>query len=312
MKATESVKRAIRPGVPEAECLVRTALAIVIPTSIRWFIDRGTSGSPFLLYFPAIQAIATFLGWRWGVATAVGSVVAANLLFLPHTSDLPTALDNALLIGLFAAAVTPMILMGHLLRQSVLENYDRARRNEEFNRELQHRTKNSIQMVSALASQARKAPDPAAFYDKLAARLGALAKANELLRYGALSSCDMHDLITGALAPFARDQVHIQGPNCFVANDACTPLVMALHELGTNAQKYGSLSCSTGRVEIGWNTIGDEIQLVWEEKGGPPVFEPTRRGLGTRLITQQSQFSAVSLAFCSAGLTCSIRFSVRP
>ncbi|VWX55054.1 sensor histidine kinase [Novosphingobium sp. 9U] len=312
MTATDSVKRAIRPNVPIAECLVRTALAVVIPTGIRWFIDQGTLGSPFLLYFPAVQAIATFLGWRWGVATALGSVVAGAWFFMPHMSGSPTALYNALLIGLFGVALAPMILMGHLLRQSVLENYERARQNEEFNRELQHRTKNSIQMVSALASQASKAPDPAAFYDKLAARLGALAKANELLRYGALSSCDMHDLISGALAPFARDQVHTQGPNCCVAKDACTPLVMALHELGTNAQKYGSLSCSDGRVEIRWKTTGDEIELVWEERGGPPVSEPTRRGLGTRLITQQSQFRAVSLAFGSSGLTCHIKlFAVR-
>ncbi|WP_184250066.1 sensor histidine kinase [Novosphingobium chloroacetimidivorans] len=179
-------------------------------------------------------------------------------------------------------------------------------KNEEFNRELQHRTKNSIQMVSALASQASKAPDPAAFYDKLAARLNALAKANELLRYGVLAACDMEELVTGSFAPFAREQITVQGPKCCVAKDACTPLVMALHELGTNAKKYGALSRPEGHVEISWEIMDDQIKVSWCESGGPPVSTPTRKGLGTRLITQQSQFRAVSLDFSSAGLTCQI------
>ncbi|WP_103730014.1 sensor histidine kinase [Novosphingobium sp. HII-3] len=309
MKPTETIKRAIRADVPLTECLVRTALAIAIPTSARWIIDNGAYGSPFLLYFPAVQAIATFLGWRWGVATALGSAVAGAYFFMPELSGPVIGADHAVSIGLFALAVSPMIVMGQVLRQSVLENYERARQNEEFNKELQHRTKNSIQMVSALVSQARKAPDAAAFYDKLAARLGALAKANELLRYGVLSSCDMQELVSGAVAPYARDQVAIHGPSCSIAKNACTPLVMALHELGTNAQKYGALSVPEGQVDISWDVSGSEIVVNWREQGGPVVRQPAHTGLGTRLITQQSQFRAVSLDFRSDGLTCVIRLA---
>jgi two-component sensor histidine kinase len=310
MSGSNYFKRSIRARPSVIEGLVRSLLAIAVPTAIRWFIDRGVNGSAFLLYFPAIQMISTFLGWRWGALTAIGSGLAAFLIF-PPTVTLPVDGNPAVVAALFIVTAATTVIVGHQLRVSILENAERAQQSDDFNRELQHRTKNSLQIMRALAAQASKATDPAEFYEKLAGRLGALAKANELLRFGALRSCDIADLARAAMAPFDQDQIVMRGPSCQVARDACTPLMMALHELGTNANKYGALSVPDGRVHLIWEIRGDgELDLHWTESGGPPVSPPTRKGLGSRLLSPQGRMTAVETRFEPQGLTCAMQVAL--
>jgi two-component sensor histidine kinase len=300
------ITRAVRAHPSFGECLVRATLAIVIPTLMRWFIDRGAYGAPFVLYFPAIQMIATFLGWRWGAVTAVGSGIAGWTVFLPPQFSFAVTIGQTIILILFAISATTMVVVGEALRNAVLELDERARQSDDFNRELQHRTKNSLQMMRALASQASKATDPAEFYEMLAGRLGSLAKANELLRFGALKSCRFRELIDAAIAPFAIHQFDTSGPDWAVSRSACTPLMMALHELGTNAMKYGALSVADGRVAITWRP-GDEegeYHLTWQETGGPPVTEPTRRGMGSRLLRPSGGVRQVELRFLPGGVVC--------
>jgi two-component sensor histidine kinase len=300
------ITRAIRAHPSFGECLVRTVLAIVIPTLMRWFIDRGAYGAPFVLYFPAIQMIATYLGWRWGAATAVGSGIAGWAVFLPPPFSFALTLGDALVLALFAISAATMVFIGELLRNSVLELGEQARQSDDFNRELQHRTKNSLQMMRALASQASKATDPGEFYEMLAGRLGSLAKANELLRFGALKSCRFRELVDAAVAPFPIHQFDTSGPDWSVSRNACTPLMMALHELGTNASKYGALSVAEGKVAITWQPGEEEgeYRLTWKEIGGPPVAEPTRRGMGTRLLRPSGGVRLVDLRFPPDGVVC--------
>lgn len=301
------IRRGVRTEPPLGECLVRTAVAVAVPTALRWLIDRGEYGAPFLLYFPAIQMISMFLGWRWGALTAIGGGVVSAYLFMVPVFGFPTTWPELVLLALYVVTAGIMVLVGHALRMSVLENADRARQSEDFNRELQHRTKNSLQMMRALASQASKATDPAEFYEKLAGRLGALAKANELLRFGALRSCGMHDLVKAAVAPFGSDQIAMTGPSCLVSREVCTPLMMALHELGTNAHKYGALSREEGAVALSWRVAeNDGIELSWIETGGPAVVEPTHRGLGSKLLTSQGAMQVVAMRYLPEGLRCTI------
>lgn len=300
------IARAVRANPPFAECVVRTALAVLIPTAMRWLIDRGAMGAPFVLYFPAIQMIATFLGWRWGAVTAVASGLVAWYLFLPPHFAFNLAVEQVVALTLFTSSSIMMVLVGQLLRNTLFELQARAQQSEDFNHELQHRTKNSLQMMRALASQASRATDPAEFYEMLGGRLGALAKANELLRFGALKSCDMGDLIKAAIAPFAHDRFDLSGPACAVSRNACTPLMMALHELATNASKYGALSTPGGRVRIAWDDEGGDgqLRLRWQEIGGPAVSAPTHKGMGSRLLRPSSGMRAVDLRFLPEGVIC--------
>ena len=305
-RAFAYITRSIRTAPTFAEGITRSAMAVAVPTGLRWLIDGGASGSPFVLYFPAIQMIAAYLGWRWGAVTALGSAMAGWSLFLSPGFGLALDASQGVSLVLFAISAATMVWVGAILRKALIEMAERARQSDDFNQELQHRTKNSLQMMRALASQASKATDPAEFYETLAGRLGALAKANELLRFGALRSCAVGDLVRAAVAPFNRDQFDVEGAHWDVARNACTPLMMALHELATNASKYGALSVEGGRVRIGWRPADEPGHYVmrWEEVGGPPVRAPTHRGLGSRLLRSAGGIPTVDLRFEPAGVTC--------
>jgi two-component sensor histidine kinase len=301
----EHIRRRMRTTPTIGEASVRVILAVLAPTLLRWALLGNLYGSPFVLYFPVILLIAVLLGWRAGVVTATGSCIVAVCLFWP-ASFLVVGGQQVAVIVMFALSAATMIAIGQLLRDALLEIDTRARQSEDFNRELQHRTKNSIQMMRALASQASKATDPAEFYATLGGRLAALAKANELLRFGALETCDMDTLMKAAIAPFNSRQFSLGGPVCCVSRNGCTPLMMALHELGTNASKYGALSIERGKVEIGWRVAETDsaVEVRWRETGGPAVSEPTRKGIGARLLAPNGALRAVTVHYLPDGVVC--------
>jgi two-component sensor histidine kinase len=301
----DHIRRRMRTTPTIGEATVRVILAIIIPTVIRWALLSNLAGAPFALYFPVILLVAVLLGWRAGVFTAAGSAVVAVYMFWP-SSYLVVGSQQIAVLVMFALSAAAMIAIGQLLRDAVLEIDARARQSEDFNRELQHRTKNAIQMMRALASQASKATDPAEFYATLGGRLAALAKANELLRFGALETCDMDTLMRAATAPFNSRQISMAGPPCCISRNGCTPLMMALHELGTNASKYGALSADQGRVDIVWSVAETDgpVEVRWQETGGPAVSEPVRRGIGARLLAPNGDMRAVTVRYLPSGVVC--------
>ena len=306
MPLMRHIRRAIRAQPTFAEKAVRTFLAVLIPTLLRWALVGDYYGAPFVLYFPAILMSAVLLGWRSGAATAVGSAVVGVLMFWPYDFLKAFGAQHAIILVMYGFSCACMIGIGQVLRDAVLEIEAQARQSEAFNQELQHRTKNSIQMMRALASQASKATDPAEFYETLGGRLSALAKANELLRFGALEACQLDALVRAAIAPFNSARISYTGPPCQVSRNGCTPLMMALHELGTNASKYGALSVEAGRVDISWRVPEGEgpIEIVWRESGGPPVKEPVRRGIGARLLSPNGDMRRVEVQYHPDGVVC--------
>lgn len=156
--------------------------------------------------------------------------------------------------------------------------------------ELNHRIKNVLAMVQAIASQTfRATSDPvearAAFIDRLAA----LGSAQDILTRTTLTGARMADVVADAFRPHGREgQVTMSGPDVDLAPRCALALSLALHELTTNAIKYGALSADAGRVAVAWSlTPGpDETAFVlsWTESGGPPVAPPTRTGFGTGMI----------------------------
>jgi two-component sensor histidine kinase len=131
-----------------------------------------------------------------------------------------------------------------------------------------------------------------------------LIQANELLGAGKVRQCELSELTNIGIAPFPDGAISANGPPARIAEDAAMPLIMALHELGTNALKYGALSVDSGSVRITWTTAADEVRLCWREVGGPPVTPPTRRGLGSRLLVSQGALRSVDLQFHPDGVVC--------
>jgi two-component sensor histidine kinase/PAS domain-containing protein len=175
--------------------------------------------------------------------------------------------------------------------------------------ELNHRVKNSLATVQSIVNQTlRCATDVESARRTVNARILALAGAHDLLTARAWAGADVADLVARAVEPFATGQIIIDGPSVDVSPSQGLALSLALHELATNATKYGALSGPEGRVELRWAVRDEQVNLTWREHGGPHVVPPTRRGFGSRLIEHASRdlSGQIGLEFAPEGVRCSI------
>lgn len=176
--------------------------------------------------------------------------------------------------------------------------------------------KNMLAMVQSIATQTmRTATDLSKAQDVLAARLIALSKSHDLLLGGSLGSTQLNTMVENAIQ-LHRDMPErfvIAGPAVNVGARASMSLSLMLHELATNAAKYGALSISTGQVSITWDLLPDgadpKVRLRWAESGGPLVAVPTRYGFGSRLIGRglSGNFGGeVTLDYHPTGVVCTV------
>jgi two-component sensor histidine kinase len=182
--------------------------------------------------------------------------------------------------------------------------------------ELNHRVKNTLAAVQSIAMQTlRDAPTTAEGWEALQARLLALASAHDVLTRGHWEGADIYELIQGSLAAYRTNgqeaRLNVDGPNIHLLPRAVLALSMALHELATNAAKYGALSNGSGRVDVDWKVTVDPpaFSFRWAESGGPPVQMPRKRGFGSRLIERglaQDLNGNIRLEFATAGVICTI------
>ncbi len=181
--------------------------------------------------------------------------------------------------------------------------------------ELNHRVKNTLATIQSVARQSlRNAPNLLEGQKVFDARIVALSKAHDILTREHWEGASLRKIVSESLAPHASNgsqhRLRFGGPEIRLRPKAALALSMALHELATNAVKYGAFSNANGTVEVDWS-VGEDGQfaLRWMEEGGPPVSSPDKRGFGSRLIEQglsQDLGGAVTLAFPSSGVVCSI------
>ena len=184
--------------------------------------------------------------------------------------------------------------------------------------ELDHRVKNILQIVSAVIWQTlRTNPDPSAFATEVEGRIQAIARAHSLLTEAGLGSMSLRALIETELQPYrdpsgdAARRLEMSGPEIRLAPQSGLSLAMAIHELASNAARYGALSTATGRLAVAWAVDGERpvpnLTLTWTEAGGPEVEIPTRRGFGTLLIERTLAYeldATVNRQFTPEGLHC--------
>jgi PAS domain S-box-containing protein len=166
-----------------------------------------------------------------------------------------------------------------------------ARKTEEDQREtlvaeLDHRVKNVLAAVQSLAAQsARKAASLEGFLKTFAGRLKSMASAHQLLTATRWRGAGMHNIAAAELGGLAPGQTRWSGPDVVLTPRGANAMSLALHELATNAVKFGSLSTEVGRVEVTWRRTDDGgLELLWQESHGPAVTAPTRRGFGSTLL----------------------------
>jgi PAS domain S-box-containing protein len=180
--------------------------------------------------------------------------------------------------------------------------------------ELNHRVKNTLASVQAIAFQTLKGdlplPDARARFE---ARLMALSSAHNLLTEENWGGAALERVIEGATEHLGGARFDMAGPPLRLTPRAALAIAMAIHELGTNAAKYGALSVEGGRVRIEWAIDSDRLRLLWEERGGPLVSPPSRQGFGSRLIERGLEMDLggrASLHFEPAGLRCEIEGAI--
>ena len=182
--------------------------------------------------------------------------------------------------------------------------------------ELNHRVKNTLATVQAIAFQTLKGDVPLAEgRARFEARLMALARAHSLLTAQNWEGASLARVVSDATEYLAGDQGRfaISGEEVMLAPRAALALALALHELSTNAAKYGALSGDGGSVSIRWLVEGGVLRIEWKERGGPPVREPDHRGFGSRLIERGlagDLGGRAALAFEPDGLACTIEAAV--
>jgi PAS domain S-box-containing protein len=183
--------------------------------------------------------------------------------------------------------------------------------------ELNHRVKNTLATVQSIASQTlRTASTPEAAREALESRLLGLSRVHNVLTRENWEGARLHDIIEEILEPYrviGQARFEIRGPEIQVPPRFALALSMALHELATNAVKYGALSNGTGQVRLTW--LGDRtvspprLLLRWEERGGPPVPPPSRKGFGSRLIERslaQDLDAEVRIEYAVTGVVCTV------
>ncbi|MBI1689654.1 sensor histidine kinase [Methylorubrum sp. DB1722] len=182
-----------------------------------------------------------------------------------------------------------------------------------LNRELSHRLKNTLAMVQSIATQTlRNAPSLAAAHEGLSARLLALGKAHDVLLAGPSESANVSSIVQGALSLHEdkAERFQLSGPSLFIGPSAALMLGLVLHELATNAAKYGALTNAAGRIIVNWCVIGEgktaDFRLEWSEHDGPPVTPPARKGFGSRLIERGLGGGRVEMTYPPEGATCTL------
>jgi two-component sensor histidine kinase len=233
-------------------------------------------GVPLITSF----ARSSINGWTVAAGIAESSLVGPLWRSLAITSVIGGLL---LLTGLaFAVRMATTIARGEMLHDLLIE-------------ELNHRVKNTLAILQAIAAQTFRSASKAE-REKFEGRLGALAEAHNLLSKEKWQGSELQDVIGRVLQPYLlnnAERMRITGPRVPLSPRLAVVLSMILHEIATNAAKYGALSNDSGIIVLDWEVTPEsgkpKLRLTWTETGGPHVSAPVQRGFGSRLIERSAR-----------------------
>ena len=270
----------------QGQALSLGCLSVAIILRLGAAAALGSRGA-FFTFFPALM-IATFWGGPGpGLSCLIASALIGDYFWLePEGRFSVNPSDLHVMLGYVLSGIV-ILVIGSLLRTLVEAHRAAEEQALLLTREMRHRIRNLMGLVQAISQQtARRSKGLSDYQDQFHDRLEALglALALDLSDNEALTPANLDMLVARVLTPFGHYNCQISGPPVPITSRTATPLALIIHELATNAVKYGALSVPDGRVEIGWRRHGRTVHLEWREIGGPPVQTPTAQGFGTRLI----------------------------
>ena len=256
-------------------------------------------GVPLITAFSRSQ----LTGWIAAAGIAESTLTAPALRNVVLTASIGAVM---LVIGLaFAVRMATRIARGETLHALLIN-------------ELNHRVKNTLATVQSLAAQTFRGSGDAEAKAKFNARLASLGRTHDILSEQKWDGADIREVVDATLAPFESanpERISLHGPELRLSSRSVVMLSMVIHELATNAAKYGALSTPKGRVAVDWREAnganGRRVELHWREVDGPAVEKPTRNGFGSTLIEQgfaAQLYGSANLSFEPKGVACTLEF----
>jgi two-component sensor histidine kinase len=276
-------------------------------------VNRGTLTAALLILLSGAvaAAAAVFIGNRF-IIRPINGIVSVIKRWSGGEVSARTGMGGQFgEVGQIAAAV-----------DQLLDELDRRRAQAEeseaarvfLTRELSHRVKNTLSVVQAIARQTFGKIVPPQAIETYSLRVRALAGAHDSLLTEEWESADIHDVVARAIAPHHEpgdNRFRLDGPDILLPPKAVVAVSLILHELSTNAAKYGALHDLAGHIDVTWKKKGDRVRLEWRESGGPEVTPPEREGFGTKVVSRAfgSEFAPeVAFDYRPEGLHFSIEF----
>ncbi|MBX3028267.1 sensor histidine kinase [bacterium] len=317
------------------------AYAVTIVSTAGVGIVAGDGTTPLLILVGMSVIAAVLVPWRpaWHLAGMALTVAAAVWTVATVATQPLLWLRNA---GAIAPTLIAAVYLSRTLSRQRAEAVRAARELRDANRrlereieerrktetalrfamrELDHRVNNTLATVQSVAEQTlRSSPSMSAFAPAFAGRIQALARIHGALAARRWDGLTVGELVELLVEPHRRPgaSVRVDSPDGFVPGELVRALGMALHELATNAARYGALSAAGGEVVVAARVRADgdaRLRIHWRERGGPPVGEPARRGFGTRLIEEALAYDTqgrASLGFAAEGVRCDIELPIPP
>jgi two-component sensor histidine kinase len=301
-------RHGLRPASPAAFAFALCCVAVA--TLLRLAIDLvAPDAVPFATFFPAILIATLIAGTAAGLVATVLSALAAWSMFVPprfsmghlHTGDIVS-------LGLFFFAALAIIWVADRYRVVVRRLDEEESYRKIVVEELGHRVKNKLATVHAiLRHELRGHRD---VWESAAGRLRALMAADDFVAAGDTEGVDFREILDMELAPYGSASVVMRGEPLMLRGKLPSVLSLIVHELATNAAKYGALSAPNGVIAIEWTERDGDIVVVWTESGGPEVVAPDKRSFGTNLIERSlDAFKGTArIEFARAGIVCRMRF----
>ena len=292
-----------------AEALAVALVCLGAATILRLMGGWTNSDFLFATYFPAILAAGLLAGIPAALGVTIASTIIVRLFFVPsylHASSQNYGELVDFLMFLISAALT--ISFAYCCRVVLKRLHKRNLANEILAKELQHRSKNVCAAIDVIIR--KSLADEPERANKVFGRIKAMMHANELLTASQPQLLTVKQLLLEAFAPYGEDRLQAFGPEITLHPDVARHLILLVHELVTNAVKYGSLSRLSGRVLVDWHEDGDAIVPAWKEIDGPRVGSPQRVGFGSHLVAAcvKALSGTMQQKFAPDGFICSVGF----
>jgi two-component sensor histidine kinase len=294
-----------RAGSPlsYAAAIAMTAFAMLIEWGLRQ-IAPGVV--PFAAFFPVILFSTLIGGIGAGVLSAcIGGAVSWWAFLPPEMSFHLQSAAEQISLALYFLAALFLIWGGEHYRRLTKKLTDEEGLRQLAVAELAHRLKNKIATIqSIIFIRLREYPE---VQHELGACLASLAATDELILGSQGRGADLRAILSAEILPYDESRVSLNGPEVFLPPKLALTMALLLHELATNAAKYGSFSTPAGRVSVEWSVAsGNKLRVAWRESDGPAVQAPTRSGFGSRLFRHALEpfGGSVKADFSISGLVC--------